>query len=289
MDPSLQSHLESALRSATDSELRITGSTPVSGGCIHAAYRLKSESRDYFLKHNRADRLPVFRAEAKALKQIAATETLRVPQVITVGSFEDHAYLLMEAIDFSSGGNPDWGQLGRKLAQLHRATSGQYGFIEDNWIGANPQPNAWETDWPTFFRERRLRPQFELAARAGIRFQQTEKLLDKIESQLSGHRPKASLLHGDLWSGNVGFTEKGEPLVFDPASYYGDRETDIAFSEYFGGFSPDFYEAYTAEWPLDPGYKTRRPLYNLYHVLNHANLFGSSYVSEAQQMIDDLV
>lgn len=289
MDPSLQSHLEGILQSATDSDLRITGSTPVSGGCIHAAYLLKSETRDYFLKHNRADRLPVFRAEANALEQIAATKTLRVPEVIAVGSFKDHAYLLMEAINFSSSGNSDWSQLGRKLAQLHRTTSDQYGFFEDNWIGANPQSNTWEGDWPTFFRERRLRPQFELAARAGIRFQQTEELLDKIESLLSGHRPKASLLHGDLWSGNVGFTPDGGPLVFDPASYYGDRETDIAFSEYFGGFSPEFYQAYAAEWPMESGYKTRRPLYNLYHVLNHANLFGSSYVSQAQQMINELV
>jgi len=157
------------------------------------------------------------------------------------------------------------------LAALHRHTSDRFGWGTDNWIGLAPQKNGWSTDWAAFFLEKRLRPQ---AARAGIE-------LPDVKALLAHHKPKPSLLHGDLWSGNAGFTADG-PVIYDPAVYYGDREADLAMTELFGGFAPEFYAAYRKEFPLNAGYEKRKHLYNLYHLLNHLNLFGSSYLGQVK-------
>jgi fructosamine-3-kinase len=186
----------------------------------------------------------------------------RVPQVISLQG----PTLILEHLRL--GARADWASLARMLAKVHATTSDRFGWATDNWIGLAPQQNGWSEDWASFFFETRLGPQ---ARRAGLQLPDLRKLLE-------GHRPKASLLHGDLWSGNAGFTPHG-PVIFDPAVYYGDREADLAMTELFGGFPPAFYEAYG---PLPDGYRVRKHLYNLYHLLNHLNLFGSGYRAQVE-------
>ena len=186
---------------------------------------------------------------------------VRVPRILDHG----RDFILLEQLELRRSG--DWAALGRVLAKLHRQTGPRFGWRRDNYIGATPQINSWRDDWATFFDECRIQPQLELARKNGfsIQFSSWEVL--------KNHRPQPSLLHGDLWSGNAGFTAEG-PVIFDPAVYYGDREADLAMTELFSGFPPAFYASYQQEFPLDAGYATRKHLYNLYHLLNHLNLFG---------------
>jgi fructosamine-3-kinase len=190
------------------------------------------------------------------------------------------------------GGSGSSAALGRGLAALHRITADRYGWHRDNTIGSTPQINDRESDWLVFWAEHRLRFQLDLAVErgAGGRLKDRgNRLIEALPALMGGRRPEASLLHGDLWSGNHAFTAAGEPAIFDPAVYYGDRETDLAMTELFGGFGRDFYAAYEKDWPLDSGYASRKKLYNLYHVLNHFNLFGGGYLSQAQATIDALL
>jgi protein-ribulosamine 3-kinase len=261
------------------------------GGCINTALTLSDGTRRYFVKLNRAELLPMFEAEAAGLEELAESRTLRVPRPLCTGVAGGQAYLAMEYI--ALGGRPAGGsiQAGRLLAATHRHTRGQYGWVRDNTIGSTPQRNAPDTDWARFWAERRLGPQIEIAARNGYGGplqRAAEALLARLPDLL-GHSPAASLLHGDLWGGNLAFARDGEAVVFDPALYFGDREADLAMTELFGGFDSDFYAAYRAAWPLDSGYATRRDLYNLYHVLNHLNLFGGGYLRQAQDMLGRLL
>jgi protein-ribulosamine 3-kinase len=169
------------------------------------------------------------------------------------------------------GAHADWAAMGRMLAKVHRNISDRFGWATDNWIGLAPQVNGWSDDWASFFLEKRLAPQ---ARRAGLQ-------LPEVRMLLEGHRPQASLLHGDLWSGNAGFTPQG-PVIFDPAVYYGDREADLAMTELFGGFPEAFHASYKKEFPMEAGYETRKYLYNLYHLLNHLNLFGAGYRAQVE-------
>ena len=175
---------------------------------------------------------------------------------------------------------------------MHRVTSDQFGWYRDNTIGSTEQKNRHEADWVIFWGEYRLRFQLDLAVARGAGSRSMDRgyrLIECLADFMGGHEPEPSLLHGDLWSGNYAFTRAGEPTIFDPAVYYGDREAELAMTELFGGFSRDFYAAYRQAWPLDAGYSTRKKLYNLYHVLNHFNLFGGGYLSQAQGMIDALL
>jgi fructosamine-3-kinase len=243
----------------------------------------------YFVKLNTAAGQKMFEAEADALKELADTNTIKVPQPITHGAASGQSYLILEALPFGSSKPGSWEAMGQQLAQLHRSTTKRFGWQRDNTIGSTPQHNNWTDDWPTFFREQRLGPQFQLAKGNGFKFARADELLEHVADILADHSPAPSILHGDLWSGNAGFLHDGTPVIFDPATYYGDRETDLAFSEFFGGFPSDFYQAYEKEWPLPPGYEKRKTLYNLYHVLNHANLFGGGYAGQAQSMVNRLV
>ena len=183
-------------------------------------------------------------------------------------------------------------RFGEQLAQMHRYTADQFGWHRDNTIGSTAQVNSWENDWLTFWREHRLGYQLTLAGRHGLGsrvLQKGERLQDNLQAFFDNHQPQASILHGDLWSGNYGISREGEPVIFDPAVYFGDREADLAMTELFGGFGSEFYAAYNATWPLDPGYPQRKTLYNLYHILNHYNLFGGGYGAQAEGMIDQLL
>ena len=213
-----------------------------------------------------------YAAESEGLEALRAA-AVRVPKVLELGS----GFIRLERLKL--GAPADWPALATMLARQHRCIADRYGWHRDNTIGPTPQSNAWADDWRTFWRERRLLPQLALAARNGY-------VLDAwgVDEVLEGHRPPASLLHGDLWSGNAGFTAEG-PVLYDPAVYYGDRETDLAMTELFGGFPPEFYAAYAQAYPLERGYEARKPLYNLYHLLNHLNLFGGSYLAQVESTL----
>jgi fructosamine-3-kinase len=231
----------------------------------------------------------MFEAEAEGLRALAKGP-LRVPLPLCFGVTQNRAWLVLEYLPMGSATPEGSAKAGQQLAQLHGLTAQSFGWLRDNYIGTTPQLNAWHQDWPTFWRQRRLEPQLDRLARMGLTagLQETERLLDALP-RLLDHQPQPSLLHGDLWVGNLAYGPDGEPLVFDPAVYYGDRETDLAMTELFGGFDRTFYQAYQDSWPLAPGYERRKKLYNLYHILNHANLFGKGYLGQAQRMIRELL
>lgn len=259
------------------------------GGCINAAAVVSDDCRRFFVKTNRASGLDPFEAEADGLAALAAPAVMRVPRPVCHGLCGDSAYLVLEFLDL--GGLADGARAGRALAELHRQGTDRYGWHRDNYIGSTPQENAPLADWAAFWRERRLAPQLALASAQGhARALQTvgDRLLADLDALL-GHCPPPALLHGDLWGGNLGYLPGGEPVLYDPAVYGGDRETDLAMTELFGGFDADFYAAYREAWPLDAGYGVRRTLYNLYHVLNHLNLFGGGYLGQARAMIERLL
>ena len=281
-----------AISEAIDAPFVIESRRPAGGGCINEAYRIQGKGLAYFVKLNAPERLPMFEAEAAGLAEIAGSNTVRVPQPVCHGSGEEASWLVLECIDFASASNKGMRELGRNLACMHRATAERFGWRRDNTIGATPQVNTQEADWIAFWRSHRLGYQLRLAAANGHRgrlLEGGERLLERLPAFFAGHNPRPSLLHGDLWSGNAGFTAEGTPVVFDPAVYYGDREADLAMTELFGGFPGSFYEAYGSEYPLDPGYAARKPLYNLYHVLNPLNIFGGGYRARAERMVEQLL
>jgi fructosamine-3-kinase len=257
----------------------------VGGGSINQAYCVSDGEQRYFVKLNHAEKVGMFEAEALGLKDLEATQTITVPHPLCVGRTEEYSYIVLEWLDLGRSG-ADWQLMGVQLAELHRqGTAPAFGWHRANTIGDTPQPNPWENNWTTFFTEQRLRFQFTLAQRNSGRFFQVDKLSAAIPELLKGHEPSPALVHGDLWSGNAAFTTTGQPVILDPATYYGDREVDIAMTELFGGFPTAFYQGYQSTWPLPAGYEDRKILYNLYHILNHFNLFGDSYHAQAQQMI----
>jgi len=288
-----------AIGRATAEPFTITHRRAVGGGSINQAYAVAGQSSSgqsrnpapaYFVKLNQADRLAMFEAEALGLRQIAESQTIRVPLPICWGRAEQSAYIVLEWLELGHGSAATWAQMGRKLAALHRVTSpAGFGWSQPNTIGFIPQLNDWRTHWSEFFAELRLGYQFKLAQQRGGQFPQQERLLAAVPAILNGHQPQPSLLHGDLWTGNAAVTQQGEPIIFDPATYFGDREVDLAMSELFGSFPAHFYQAYEQEFPVPSGYARRKLLYNLYHILNHFNQFGGSYEAQANRMIAALL
>jgi fructosamine-3-kinase len=282
--------LAEAIARATGEPFAVHGVRSVHGGDISAAFVLADGARRVFVKTQPASRLAMFEAEAAGLAELAAADAVRVPRVVHCGLVDGRACLLLEHLTLGAHG--DAARLGRQLARQHRVAAARFGDARDNWIGATPQPNAWLDDWVAFWRERRLGFQLQRAADngyGGALQRDGAALMARLEDLFAGYQPQPSLLHGDLWGGNHGFLQDGTPVVFDPAAYYGDRECDLAMSELFGGFAPAFHAAYREAWPLDPGYPVRRTLYNLYHILNHANLFGGGYAAQAQRMAAQLL
>lgn len=263
----------------------------LAGGCINSAFRLSDGTQTWFVKTNRAALLDMFEAEAEGLDALAASATIKVPRALCTGSTGDLSFIVMEHLDLGQGNVLGWRKAGERLAALHRTSAAGYGWKRDNTIGATAQHNAWQQDWIAFWRDQRLGFQLELAAKHGYhgRLQALgEQLLARFPA-LIDHDPQPSLLHGDLWGGNLGFTRAGEPVIYDPATYFGDREAELAMTELFGGFSADFYDAYREAWPIDAGYRVRKTLYNLYHVINHLNLFGGGYGTQAERMLQTLL
>ncbi len=277
------------IATATGEPFTVRSRRALGGGCINTAQVVGDGTRDFFVKTNLAVRHDLFVAESDGLAALAATGAVRVPQSVCHGVSGDTAYLVLELLEL--GGRADGARAGRALAELHRSTSDRFGWHRDNHIGATPQANDPDLDWVRFWRDRRLRPQLDLASANGhARALQDagERLVSGLAA-LIGHGPRPALIHGDLWGGNLGYLPGGEPVVYDPAVYYGDREADLAMTELFGGFGGDFYAAYREAWPLDPAYGVRKQVYNLYHVVNHLNLFGGGYLGQARNMIDRLL
>jgi fructosamine-3-kinase len=263
----------------------------VGGGCINSAAVLADGDKRWFVKLNQASLLDMFEAEYDGLEAMAATDSIRVPRPLCCGTAGSQAFIAMEYLPLGGTGGAVAALAGEQLAAMHHSTAAEHGWHRDNTIGATPQPNRRDANWARFWTEQRLGFQLELAARNGYGGRLTERgarLCERIGALLD-HAPAPSLLHGDLWGGNFSGDDQGNPVIFDPACYYGDREADLAMTELFGGFGSRFYAAYNAAWPLDPGYTTRKTLYNLYHVLNHLNLFGGGYGSQAERMIDRLL
>ena len=264
----------------------------VRGGGINRAFIVDGVRESLFIKVNQDTMLPSFAVEAKALKEIASTNTVRVPEVLGFGVSGGMAYLALENLNLDYGTAATQAKLGEKLARMHTFTLPKFGWTWDNAIGSTPQHNSQTDDWIRFWKTQRIGFQLDLAASKGYtgRLQDLgAELLACMDQLFLGHRPSPSLLHGDLWSGNTAITRSGEHVIFDPASYYGDRECDLAMTELFGGFNREFYVAYVSILPNDDGYAVRKTVYNLYHILNHLNLFGGGYLLQVETAMEHLL
>lgn len=270
---------------------RVLTPRPVGGGDISAAWHLETDNSEIFLKTGRACDYDMFAAEAEGLSELAAANVLRVPEVLAIGQDNDNAFLALEWLVLERPGTKSEQLLGEQLATMHRTVKERFGWHRDNTIGLTPQHNNWSTDWLEFVRDRRLGYQLQLAARNGFTGElqvQGARLIKRLPILFDGYQPVPSLLHGDLWGGNWSSC-KGLPVIFDPAVYFGDREADLAMTRLFGGFGDAFYDAYESAWPMEPGRRERCDLYQLYHVLNHLNLFGSGYLGRALALINGLL
>ncbi len=271
--------------------IRFQSSTPLSGGDINDSFKLTDENnKNWFIKTNKPSQLFMFEAELKGLQALSASNSFRIPKSICYGKNNQYSYLVLEYLDLS----PHISQkpTGEALAKMHLFqppnhndnANELFGWKLNNTIGSTPQSNQQHKSWLIFWKQERLLPQLNLAKNKGYSSADYEnglKLIENLGVFFTTYSPSPSLLHGDLWSGNCASDAKGKPIIFDPAVYWGARETDIAMTELFGGFNQDFYDAYNSNYPLDQGYKTRKQLYNLYHILNHFNLFGGSYAAQA--------
>lgn len=292
MNATVWSDINAAISGASGAPFALESRTAIGGGCINRCYRVTAPGRAFFVKLNAADRRAMFEAEATALAEIAATATVHVPHPLCWGANRDAAWLVLEHIEFGEAQTRSMARLGEELAALHRVTAKNFGWATDNTIGATPQVNTQNRDWAEFWRDCRLGYQLALAGERGAPkslLQKGARLACGFSALFKNADIKPALLHGDLWGGNAGFDRTGSPVIFDPAVYYGHREADVAMTELFGGFSADFYAAYRGAFALDAGYEVRKQLYNLYHVLNHFNLFGGGYARQAETLIDRLL
>jgi protein-ribulosamine 3-kinase len=283
------------INNLTNSDDTYLESSSVSGGDINSSYKLTTHSnQQYFIKVNNISLMDMFIAEFEGLNELQKCKEIITPRPICYGQQENYSFIVMEYLSLNSIG--DSYNLGKNLAKMHKISQTQFGWKINNTIGSTAQSNQLCDNWVDFWKNERLIPQFKLLYSKGYKGQLKNKadyLLASIEDFFQGYQPIASLLHGDLWSGNAAFdnsfNNKGNGVIFDPALYYGDRETDLAMTELFGGFSQDFYTGYQEEFALADSYKKRKPMYNLYHTLNHANLFGGSYVSQVISSMERLL
>jgi fructosamine-3-kinase len=269
--------------------ITLNAETPVSGGSINSACRINTNRGDLFLKWNPNAPTDFFEKEAEGLKLLRSAETaLRIPETIAVENSGDGlpGFLVMEFIQ--SGRSGDSAEFGAELARLHQTKADEFGLNSDNYIGSLPQCNQRHSEWESFFSEERIKPQLKMAINSGKMDQTALKAWSRITSKLDQLLPKTepSLVHGDLWSGNYLFDIDGVAVLIDPAVYYGHPEMDLAFSKMFGGFSAEFYRGYESVLPLERGFDNRVPIYNLYPLLVHVNLFGGHYISQANGVLN---
>lgn len=279
-----------AISQATGNTFAIDNTGSVGGGCINQAYKISGHGNHYFVKLNQASQVEMFEAEALGLEQMYATQTITVPQPICWGIAGNSCYLVLQWLDFGGNNSQAWEEMGKQLAAMHKqGVTDRFGWERNNTIGSTPQINTWMENWADFFAEQRIGYQLKLAKRRGASFPDPTQVIEAIREQLADRQPEASIVHGDLWSGNAAVTKDNQPVILDPATYYGDREVDLAMTELFGGFPATFYRGYNQVWQLDRGYQQRKTIYNLYHILNHFNLFGGGYASQANRMIAQII
>ena len=288
---SLPRALHDAVESAVG--MRVAGVHAVGGGSISNTARLDFATGERVLLKwvtDHADARKMLVEEARSLKSIAATRTVRVPDVLLIAPSSHQPFLLLEWLEPGPRTAANQRALGEQLAALHQHSSAQYGWVADNFIGSLPQSNRRHHSWADFWREERLAPQLALAnTQLGSNARRFQTVLDALPDLLEDVQSEGpSLLHGDLWSGNMHMLADGSPAVIDPSTYYGHRDVDIAMSRLFGGFSKEFYEAYAAAWPHRAGLEKRIALYQLYYVLVHVNLFGGAYVGQAIGLIEEV-
>lgn len=287
MYPDNTPFFEQVLFESTGQSLMVEEAQFLSGGCINNAVRLQTAGGDFFLKWNEQAAEGMFAAEAEGLQLLRTSGSLCIPEVLGMGTAAGKDYLLLEYIQSSAPSSAYWEDLGRSLAQLHNQTGQKYGLNHHNFIGRLPQNNEQNESWVDFFIQKRLQVQLGLAIYKGLVdasfTQRFKRLYAKLPELLPEESP--SLLHGDLWSGNVMVGTKGEPCLIDPAVYYGHREAELAFTELFGGFDSRFYSAYNEAKPLASGYEERIDIYNIYPLMVHVNMFGTSYLSGVERTL----
>lgn len=262
----------------------------VSGGDISDCYMISDGEQRYFVKVNTRDFLAKFEIEGENLRSLRETSTVQVPELVMIGTSKNHAFIVLNYLPTKPLDNATNSyEFGVQLAKLHQwGEQKEYGFDADNYIGSTLQPNPWDKKWGRFFAEQRIGWQLQLLREKGIELFNIGELVDVVQSRLANHSPRPSLLHGDLWHGNVANSAFG-PICYDPACYWGDRECDIAMTELFEGFQPAFYQGYESILPLSLDYVERKNIYNLYHVLNHYNQFGGHYLVEAESLIKKIL
>lgn len=276
------------ISSELDITFQVEQKTTLSGSTVNIAHLISGNGYQFFVKLNQRERLDQFENEKWSLQKLAQYSSLRIPKVICCGQTLDKAFLVLEYLPILADSTEGWLQLGQQLAEMHqRHDQAMFGFDWDNQLGLSTQPNQWQSNWSTFFAEQRLGWQLQLLQEQGFSFGNIDFLVEGCRQKLASHKPKPSLLHGDLWRGNIGFVADS-PVIFDPACYFGDRETDIACTSLYGRFPESFYQRYHDCYPLDEGFKERKALYNLYHVLNHANQFRGNYLTQAQELVKQL-
>lgn len=284
----LKKAVELTLTDQLEKAVGISEIRSIEGGCINEALSLKTNVGRYFIKYNSATEFPgMFEKEAAGLKILADTKTLEIPEVIATAETGQYAFLLLQSIESGAAGSHFWNVFGTKLADLHQNTSDYFGLDHDNYIGSLVQKNNLHPDFFSFFISERIEPQLKEARNKGAFSQSETRYFDSLFNTLHNIIPveKPALIHGDLWSGNFMVTAKGTPCLIDPAVYYGHREADIAMTQLFGGFQPEFYHAYNLAWPMEKDWQKRMDIFNLYPLLVHVNLFGGSYARQVLQII----
>ncbi|WP_404339973.1 fructosamine kinase family protein [Pseudoalteromonas mariniglutinosa] len=252
-------------------------------------FHISDNNHHYFVKVAHHNDLERFENEAYNLKLLTQESVFMVPDCITTGNSIEFSFIVLEWLELDKQPHNNWQLMGEHLATLHQKhTQAMFGFDQDNFIGVTTQPNRWHKKWNIFFAEERIGWQLQLLEEKGIKLVDQQHFIDFIKDMLHSHSVKPSLLHGDFWRGNMGFINN-VPSLFDPACYYGDRECDIAMSELFAPLPDAFYTAYNSHYPLQLGYQQRKQIYQLYPILNHANIFAGHYLTEAKQQIDFLL
>ncbi len=259
----------------------------LSGGCIHHVFEVRHNTKRFCIKVNKAEYFPMFQAEMEGLQALGQTQCLRVPQPYKADIEGDFSFLLMEFIEEGQRGKRFWDTFAAGLACLHRHSSDYFGWHSDNFIGILPQKNRLCEDWTTFYVSNRIEPLTKQAFDKGLLQKQDLRAMERLCAKVSQYFPEEppALLHGDLWGGNYLIDKKGNPVLIDPAVYYGHREMELAFTTLFGGFSQRFYDAYQEHFPLQPGFNERKPLYNLYYLLVHLVLFGEAYLNSVRNIL----
>ena len=283
-------HISQQITDAIGETFKINKQQGVGGGCINETTKVTDGDREFFVKINHISHGDMFEAEAQGLRELADSHTLRVPEPVCSGSHGQQCFIVMEYLPMR--GSIDMEAFGRQFAAMHKVTHDQFGWFRNNTIGSTPQINTYCDDWIEFWREHRLGYQLDLAAGNGCGrdlLKLGDKLMEKFPALFSSYKPVASMLHGDLWGGNASALSDGTPVIYDPAFYYGDREADLAMTQLFGSFGPRFYAAYNETWPLDEGHKVRKTFYNLYHIINHFNMFGGGYLGQSIYMAEQVL